>query len=207
MYDGLHLGSDEAFDLANKWMQECKSKHNSCQLAYHKPNEISCADRAARVPVRLIHVIDGQPPRLVDNSSLEYPARYVALSYVWGKHQDYVLIESSKEHMYKALAVDRLPQTIVDALLVTLRLGLSYIWVDALCIQQDNDEDKEINISEMDRVYRYSEVTIVAGIAETARDGFFQKSKPAKYYVEPFCISFPSGDSSRGSVIGCTTTP
>jgi hypothetical protein len=201
LYDGLHLGSDEAFDLASKWMQECKSKHHSCQLAYHKPSEISWVDRAACVPLRLIHVIDGQPPRLVDNSSLEYPARYAALSYVWGKDQDYILTESSKEHMYKALAIERLPQTIMDALVVTLRLGLSYIWVDALCIQQDSDEDKEINISEMDRVYQYSEVTIIAGTAETVRDGFFQKSKPAKYYVEPFCISFPSGNSSTGSVM------
>jgi Heterokaryon incompatibility protein (HET) len=77
---------------------------------------------------------------------------YVALSYVWGPPSgDW-------------------PQTILDAIEVTKRLGEQYLWVDRLCINQTNLEEKQFLISKMDAIYEGAEFTIVATVGD-ARTG------------------------------------
>jgi len=81
--------------------------------------------------------------------------RYVALSYVWGP--------PSRDW----------PQTILDAVEVTKRLKEQYLWVDRLCINQSNLQEKQFLISKMDAIYEGAEFTIVsaAGDARTGLPG------------------------------------
>ena len=78
--------------------------------------------------------------------------RYVALSYVWGPPSgDWA-------------------QTILDAVKVTRRFGEQYLWVDRLCIDQSNLQEKQFLISKMDAIYEGAEFTIVAAAGD-ARAG------------------------------------
>jgi Heterokaryon incompatibility protein (HET) len=66
----------------------------------------------------------------------------------------------------------QLPATIADAVSVTRSLGIRYLWVDALCIVQDDEEDKTREIREMGRIYRYARVTIAAANSPSVQCGF-----------------------------------
>jgi hypothetical protein len=90
---------------------------------------------------------------------------YVALSYVWGNVPQTLLTKNSHHKLATSgcLADPELgvPQTILDAMQVCHRLNRRYLWVDALCITQDDDNDKEAQIWAMDRIYCCAEFTIV----------------------------------------------
>jgi hypothetical protein len=68
--------------------------------------------------------------------------------------------------------ITSLPKTIQEAICVTRALNLRFLWVDALCILQDNEEDKARECSRMDQIYQQAYVTIAAARAEDCHDGF-----------------------------------
>lgn len=97
--------------------------------------------------------------------------RYLALSYVWGKpllHQKTTattrkalksnVAELSKEG---GLACLELPRTIRNAMTLTEELEEQYLWVDALCIVQDDVEDVQRQTAAMDSIYAGASLTIV----------------------------------------------
>jgi hypothetical protein len=53
-----------------------------------------------------------------------------------------------------------LPRTVEDAILVTLNLEYNYLWVDRYCINQHGDDEKVMQINQMDLIYQGAEVTI-----------------------------------------------
>ncbi|RGP70130.1 hypothetical protein FSPOR_4242 [Fusarium sporotrichioides] len=79
--------------------------------------------------------------------------------------------------------MEDLEQTIQDAVIITRQLGFNYLWVDRFCILQDDDEDKKREFSRMATTYKNAVVTLVAGTAEAASEGFLNIN-PSKN--EPF---------------------
>lgn len=70
------------------------------------------------------------------------------------------------------------PSTLRDAILVTRALGVRYLWIDSLCIFQDDSSDWEAEASKMSSVYKHAAVTIAATSARTVEDGFLDKRAP-----------------------------
>ncbi len=68
-----------------------------------------------------------------------------------------------------------LPQTLRDAIEVTRGLNIRYLWIDALCIVQDDDSDKANEIQQMGEIYKNSTVTIVAARSRAVREGFLHQ--------------------------------
>jgi hypothetical protein len=100
---------------------------------------------------------------------------YVALSYVWGRtpnfelklaNLDELLQPRSLEHRWKEI-----PQTIRDAILLTTNLGFRYLWVDSLCIIQDDWENKFNDINQMASIYGCASITIAAADGSDASHG------------------------------------
>ena len=116
--------------------------------------------------------------RLIDvktNSLVDAPdgGEYVALSYVWGHSSSLLLLEHTRHDLYSpgGLAKFKIPQTIADAIRVVKKLGLRYLWVDAICIQQDDAADKSLQILRMHSVYFNAVATIVAAAGDHADAG------------------------------------
>ena len=63
--------------------------------------------------------------------------------------------------------LDELPPAIQDAIRLTRLLGLRYIWIDALCIIQDDRDDWTREASKMHKVYTQSTLTICKWKLET----------------------------------------
>ncbi|EMT74211.1 hypothetical protein FOC4_g10002692 [Fusarium odoratissimum] len=75
--------------------------------------------------------------------------------------------------------VKDLPATFRDAITVTNRLGLEYIWIDALCIIQLDAEDWSLHSVTMAKVYSYSAITLAAAASSDAHGGLFRERNPA----------------------------
>lgn len=108
------------------------------------------------------------------SNSLVPPVRYSALSYCWGGEQAPRLDAGTESLLEKGVSLGSLAKTIQDAISATASLGLDYIWIDCLCIFQDNDADKAAEIATIPTIFGNAYVTIVASRARHAREGFLQ---------------------------------
>ncbi|KAM0226788.1 hypothetical protein ACHAP5_012317 [Fusarium lateritium] len=92
-----------------------------------------------------------------------------------------------------------LPKTYRDALFVTAALGKRYIWIDSLCIIQDDEDDWKSQSSVMGQIYKNTACNIAGLWAENGSDGLFvPKEEPTllslsseEFSVQPFTYSWP----------------
>ncbi|MCJ1282762.1 hypothetical protein MMC26_002087 [Xylographa opegraphella] len=145
--------------LFRKWKESCSERHGGkCQRA------VSMSRPGA---LRFIDVVD----RCIAEVSSD--CSYVVLSYVWGSVATCVLTKYTAATYAQpgSLSRDLVPATIEDAMAVTAALGERYLWVDRLCIEQDNEADKAIFIPQMAALYGCAEVTIIAAATIDAHGG------------------------------------
>ena len=135
------------FQLLRAWLDICQQTHySSCSLNDSQP----------LVSLRLI---DCQT-RLIVEATSRLP--FVALSYVWGSKPLRSSTHQPRSLQKGACIPDTLPIVIEDAITVTLKLGWRYLWVDRLCINQQDDADKHSQIGQMDLIFSGASVTLVA---------------------------------------------
>lgn len=103
------------------------------------------------------------------------PSTYVALSYVWGQVKTFRLLKANKEDVMTDNGLDvywnDIPLTIRDAVSLVHKAGIRYLWVDALCLVQDDPDDMKNGIGIMDTVYEQSLFTLVAATGVDADHG------------------------------------
>ncbi|KAF1965596.1 hypothetical protein BU23DRAFT_627281, partial [Bimuria novae-zelandiae CBS 107.79] len=111
-----------------------------------------------------------------------------------GGVQDYKTTKLGLEQSGSAVDYVYLPRTIQDAIQVTSQLGYSFLWVDALCIVQDDAEEFNAEIAKMPDIYSGAVVTIAASAANSAADGFLQKRDAERnknvYLIDRLCRAF-----------------
>lgn len=88
---------------------------------------------------------------------------FVALSYVWGADTSMITYKSNIEERRRhgSLSTSRMPQTLEDAIQVCQHLQERYLWIDRLCIIQDDAEDKARQIRSMDIIYSAARFVIM----------------------------------------------
>src|SRR5436190_220092 len=92
------------------------------------------------VPTRLISIDDGNP-RLRLSEELEKGLRYATLSHCWGTHK-FLTLKTANLHLFrKQIPFDALTKTFRDAFHIAHYVGLFYLWIDSLCIIQDDPDD------------------------------------------------------------------
>lgn len=166
-------------DLVRLWLDLCRNKHDCC--APKKPAHTSLPS------FRVINCTK-TPPVVEKRPWLE---SYVALSYVWGPPStDW-------------------PQTILDAVEVTKRLGEQYLWVDRLCINQSDLHEKNFLVSKMDAIYEGAEFTIIstAGDARTGLPGVTTTPRKPQPRVELKGCSRTTGGAFTMSPVASASDP
>lgn len=81
------------------------------------------------------------------------------------------------EEFLCSIPVGPLPQTFKDAIEITRKLSVEYIWIDSLCIIQGEKLDWQAEAGQMSAVYGGSFVNIAASSAKSAHEGCFLKSE------------------------------
>lgn len=107
------------------------------------------------------------------------PVEFCALSYVWGRRENSepketeMLTNESLERMERPgfFTESALPNTIEDAIQACSALGFRYLWVDRLCIVQDDERSKNHQIHAMGDIFASAELVLIASSSENMHAG------------------------------------
>ena len=113
---------------------------------------------------------------LTSNTSLAEPrVKYTALSHCWGKTKTLRLTHDTYDAYtgLEGIRISDLPATFRDAVSITRRLGVRYLWIDSLCIIQDSKEDWNLQSGQMAAIYTHAWLTLAAAASASSVAGFF----------------------------------
>ncbi|KAI0966120.1 heterokaryon incompatibility protein-domain-containing protein [Xylaria arbuscula] len=151
--------------LVITWIEECRLKHLECNSQK--------SDVGQRLPTR---VLDTEHVRLTGRLRLLHTGsalgKYIALSHSWGGHQPAKTVRLNLAARCAGFPLSELPLTFRDAVAVAIEIGIQYIWIDSLCIIQDDPEDWKREAATMGDVYLHSYLTIAATRAANSEAGF-----------------------------------
>ncbi len=126
------------------------------------------------MPLHHIYLIDVEEGCLV---SARTETRYIALNYVWGDIKTLQTTKRNLMHLKKPRSIGgglgnpKVSNTIKDAMLLVALLGERYLWVDCLCIVQDELDTKQACLNAMGPIYSNAIFTIVAADGHNADHG------------------------------------
>ena len=89
---------------------------------------------------------------------------------------------------HQGIPLNRPPLIIQDAIQVTRDLEFWYLWIDALCIIQDDSEDKNIEISRMGSIYKNATLTIAAANTIGVQDSFLAPRPAPRSCTLPYLL-------------------
>jgi hypothetical protein len=102
--------------------------------------------------------------------------QYACLSHCWGGEKPLVTtLEPDTLSQYKqCIKWDMLPKTFQDAIIVSRKFGIRYLWIDSLCIIQDSSHDWQVQSALMADIYQNSVITIAGSVSSGPRQGLFR---------------------------------
>ena len=159
--------SPSCIALLQQWLSACHTSHKTCGNVYSTTN----------VPARLVDLGIGQSIRPVLRSTdrITEDLIYTTLSHCWGANNILRTLTSNIESFETALPVQKLPPNFRDAMEVTYRLGIRYIWIDSLCILQDSEQDWQLEAPRMSDIYSQSYLNIAATGGSGKDGGLFAR--------------------------------
>jgi hypothetical protein len=155
--------------VLSSWINDCQANHPSCQQIV-LPN----------LPTRVIDVGSGKVQPFLRITDGEV-GRYLALSHRWGTLESQRKMSITKRENIKqfcrTIPFESFPLTFRHAIEVTRSLGIQYLWIDSLCIVQDDQQDWEIEAARMGDIYENAYATLFAERAKHCDDGLFQTAE------------------------------
>ncbi|KAH7082470.1 hypothetical protein FB567DRAFT_500481 [Paraphoma chrysanthemicola] len=180
----LHLDRDHdtssaaALAMANRWLQTCVKSHEKCGHDLDTPF----------TPTRLLELGENETQILKLSQGVQVSAPYVALSHRWGTEVLPRTTSKNIDDRLHQLQLSELTSTMQDAISVTRRLGFRYIWIDALCIVQDSEEDWLREATQMSQVFSRAIVTLAVADAVDHSQGIFRARRG--HYVRPILMPY-----------------
>lgn len=168
----------------SRWLQNCTDNHKDgtgCPPNLDVP-----------LPTRLIEVHPPAPtPRHEDSVRLVEPppgatGSFACLSHCWGLKPLLRTLTSNHADHKTGIALASLPPTFRDAIGITRSLGIPYLWIDSLCIIQDDVADWEREAAQMARIYQNGRVTITASNSDGSDGGCFVDT--TRYLSKPVVV-------------------
>ena len=166
-----HLGpdfkSEQCLGLVKTWLRQCKAEHSHA----------TC--RSREVPLLPTRVLDISAPNpMLILAATNDRGLFAALSHCWGNPKSSsleppTLLRSNLDTFVSTgVPVSSLPLSFSDAIDVCRYLGYRYLWIDSLCIIQDDNKDWERESGLMAVVYGNADLVIGASSAAHGSQGF-----------------------------------
>ncbi|KAF1844818.1 HET-domain-containing protein [Cucurbitaria berberidis CBS 394.84] len=166
-----YTGSEESFEAVIKWFKECIKTHHTLCPTMATPS---------RLPLRVLDVsIPGtQDVRLLQNNNEN--GYYASLSHCWGSEKPLqtTLNPNTLTSHLQGIQWEALPKTFQEAVIVTRMFGIQYLWIDSLCIIQDDTADWEDQAAQMADIYQNSVITFAGSASSGPRQGLFRNADP-----------------------------
>jgi Heterokaryon incompatibility protein (HET) len=199
LFHGRRINPDFiSLDMVSKWLRRCDEKHpsNVCRPGVHSKSHHAHHTGFRLLDVKSVCIVDPAPNE-----------RYVALSYVWGAGQ-LVLTKTNRASLVNPLAlmaeISQLSRTVLDAIYLCRLIGERYLWVDALCIIQDENSDRNHQILHMDSIYRHAYFTIVAAAGDDCNSGLPGVPQMHERYLTQSMTTIKGAEliTVQGSIVG-----
>lgn len=151
------LDVEQCLSFVRPLIEECAHSH-----------QVSCPPRTPQeLPKRFLDVGTELSPsvKLVSAAQIKQNdlLKYTALSHYWGKGGR--LLQTSTQNIeqhFHSIAWDDFCKTFQDAIMITRGLGIQYLWIDSICILQDDVSDWKIESANFANIYANSYLTISA---------------------------------------------
>ncbi|RBR03771.1 uncharacterized protein FIESC28_11693 [Fusarium coffeatum] len=191
--------SPEVINAAKKLLHNCLTPDDPS-----KGHEECRYSRDSVLPTRVLRVSPNGTIKLHINEK-DLCGSYIALSYCWGPNPQHggltELKQTNQSKLMEEIKMEHLEQTIQDAVVVTRQLGFEYLWVDRFCICQDDREDKHREFAKMATTYKNAVLTLAAGTAEAASQGFLNAGPVGQRpFLPEHRFEIPTEDGQMGSV-------
>ena len=196
------MGSDDSIACIRRWISECDSKHLTCRLGLVG----DAIEVEPQMPTRVIDVtsFDGhQLPRLIDTRGLK--GKYVAISHSWGTVVEPYTTTKNLASLKESIDFENMPKTFRDSVFIARKLGVQYVWIDSVCIIQDDYEDWKREAKTMGLVYEKAYLTISASDSSGDHAGFLTPNPSVEMDVSlPFQPGCPTSGHTylRGQYTG-----
>jgi hypothetical protein len=138
-------------------------EHAECSLA--KP---------AQLPTRILDITNERPRLFLSNGQV---GTYAALSYCWGTKGNLTTTKDTLDPFTTEIPAVKIPATLKDAIQIAKSLGYQYLWIDALCIIQDDELDWQRESGRMAQVYGNADLVIAASSAKDSPEGFLKQER------------------------------
>ena len=158
-----------------QWMGECLTSHTKC---FDMQTVAATRDILPRRLLDLAPTLHADFIRLESSKPLPLHTVYVTLSHCWGGRCKTTLTASSLATFQAGIELSALPKTFRDAVLLTRKLGIRYLWIDALCIIQDSNQEWIHEASLMGDIYANSSLTISATNSPDSEGGLYHIRSP-----------------------------
>lgn len=163
-------GSAYTAAFVRRCLKQCKSRHARCRVG---------SIEVHWYPTRLVEVLEDGGARVIETSETTPTGPYATLSHCWGATPMSTATTENIGRLKHHIAMPDLPKTFRDALQFIKAIGISFIWIDSLCIIQDSVEDWKFESRTMLQVYRHAECNIAAADSEDSRGGLFRERNHA----------------------------
>lgn len=187
---------DKVIDLAKEWLRECDDEHDACKPTSSRQRRfyptrllaISPPDHDGTV-TDVVRVVSSNPKE----TNLRHPfdGDYATLSHCWGKDPFVRLFKNNLEAFQKRMEVEKLPLTFQHAIKLARRLKIQWLWIDALCIVQDDDEDWLTQSSSMREIYAQAYCNISATASQNSSQGLFRTRDMSQDWFSTATLNIP----------------
>jgi hypothetical protein len=189
----LTIECEENFKLAIRWLNDCLKHHSMCTIST-LPNP--------PLPSRVLDVdSDLAPSKLALVSSEGRHGPYLTLSHVWGKAQIITTTRATLSQRLAGIELADLSRTFRHAVRFARAIHVRYIWIDSLCIVQDDLKDWEKESVKMGQYYTNSLLTIAAVGSSDGNGGLLLERNALEVTPCSITMGFESS-SSRQTVTG-----
>ncbi|KIW01067.1 uncharacterized protein PV09_07359 [Verruconis gallopava] len=190
--------SETTFDTVRSWLATCVNLHHCSTPLSLKDQEHTPAARLLDLEAFTLPDLD---LRLIDNDG--EPKQYATLSYCWGNSRAFVTESRSIQRRRSRIDFKSLPKTFRDAIQISRKLKIRYLWIDACCIVQDSESDWQRESAKMGYIYSNSYVTIAADSGIDSSSGCFNVSSSSQELTlesKPFEFRSETSDGQKTSI-------
>lgn len=163
------------------WLGRCEERHHDCLVSGFP-----------LLPTRVLSLEhkDGALSIALKETG-GFKGRYMTLSHCWGASRPLITTRDTIEERKANIPLESLPTTFLQAAMLASGLGVQYLWIDSLCIIQEDAHDWNIQAGKMAEIYMNSFLNIAGAATRdstgplfvTGEDNTFERI-PRSYKIQ-----------------------
>lgn len=172
------------FKMIATWLDDCKRNHLGCRIDGMNEEPKDALQRStSKLPRRVVDVgtCSGSKIRLLESPDSE--GEYVALSHRWPTDPSkyYTTTRATINDRKQEMHLENMPQNFQDAITVSRALGFRYLWIDSLCIVQDDTMDWNQQSVLMGQIYNRATITIMSATTPIPSKKMYKEESPGGF--------------------------